>query len=261
MLNPSVVITNHKRVDFLESCMASVQAAGVQNVVIVSTGANPKTRQLHRRAKKMFRNFTSIIHGNDPGNNQAWLEGVAAVKTDWAVILHDDDILTPEFEQVFSLNPTEADFFLWDARMIGHGQITGGHAHVTAPHLKEGIHPSWRLTYPLFYNAYLTFSPVSGMFRRDFLVHALSRFEERYGQDEALRHSPTMIVGNDLYLWLLAIRDLSRFRYIKSQLNGFGCHYGSISYQDHLQRQQGQGKLLAMYNRVREGFLAESSPS
>jgi hypothetical protein len=68
-----------------------------------------------------------------------------------------------------------------------------------------------------------------------------------------------MVVGNDLWIWLKAVRELKTLYYTGEEWNGFGCHEGSVSFRDHLERVSGRsGKLLDIYNRVRKTFLEQS---
>lgn len=258
MPKPSVLITNHKRPDFLERCIASCKYAGVESLVIQSTSASKASAvgKLHRKAEKEFPEAKSLLDLTDPGNNRAWIAGVEACPREWVVILHDDDILLPDFKSLFEYSDETANFFLWDAVTLdSEGRRQPFRA---APHLDAGLNPSWRLTYPLLHRSFLTFSPVSGCFRKEFLLYALNTFERDFANHKELWMSPTMVIGNDLLIWLLAMQHCPNFFYIRNALNGFGCHKDSISYKDHLKRQEAKGhdKLFGIYNFIRDSLVA-----
>ena len=98
--NVTVVITNYKRPDHLRACFKSCMDAKVANLVVSSSAVNDDVRAVHKEILESIR--ATIISGitNDLGCNETWIRGVRLAKTSKVTILHDDDWLLPEYEDV-----------------------------------------------------------------------------------------------------------------------------------------------------------------
>lgn len=251
MLEVTVVITNFKRPDFLKAAFESVVAAGVKHIVITSSGATHQIEAIHRDCQRAHPDVTITSERGDSGCNANWLAGVLAAPTDWITILHDDDLLVPEFrmvEQAILITP-DVGFVLWDAHR--HGTIKGKTFDdvVKILDLPPGVYPTKKLFRNVMIKDSFTLSPTIGCFRKVDLIETLTEAQANFG--EGFHLTPTMMVGNDLLIWLRAIGKHRTFRYIKAALTSFGHHDGSCTCDEVFNN---RGRLAPFYNRTRAYF-------
>jgi glycosyltransferase involved in cell wall biosynthesis len=95
-----------------------------------------------------------------------------------------------------------------------------------------------------------TFSPVIGCFRRADLIQSLTEAQSNFKQGFHLK--PTMMVGNDLLIWLNAIKKYRYFKYIDRALSSFGHHPESTTCDDVFNK---RGMLAGIYDLTRSYFI------
>lgn len=243
----SVVITNFKRAEFLRSALDSAEMACASHIVVSSSGATPQIEEMHKRFA-ISPCVTIVSERGDSGCNANWIAGVKAARTDWVTILHDDDLLMPEFRMVAAAIEPDIGFVLWDARRHGMG-FKDVYPILDLP---TGIYPTKKLFRNLMIKDHFTLSPTIGCFRREDLLETLGEAAANFGA--AFHLTPTMMVGNDLLIWLRAIAKHRYFKYIKAPLTSFGHHPGSCTCDEVFNR---RGRLAPIYNKVREYFLRD----
>ncbi len=166
----------------------------------------------------------------------------------WVTLLHDDDLLLPDYTNLKKHleRDTSAGFWLWDARRHGMGF---NDAYPTLD-LPTGLYQSEMLFRNLLIPDHFTLSPTIGCFQREDLISTLEECEREFkGPEFHIR--PTMMVGNDLMLWLRAIQKHACLGYIKGQLTSYGHHEGSATCDEVFKK---RGKFPAIYNRARQHF-------
>ena len=243
---PTVVITSCRRPDLLREAFHSCYAAGVKDIVVSNSGTVPG---IDAALSDIRKTGAKVTHrADDAGCNESWMRGVALVKTKYLTILHDDDRLTPEYNWMLG-ESRKADLVHYNGGK--HGGGSGGYS--VFPQLPQGIHPSALLFSYLLRKDRLAISPVSGVYPTDTAMDALIDAEKL---PRSCYIKPSMLVGNDLLIWLRAARKIDRFQYVHTPLVSYGHQNGSVTYDD---VRTGTNKLPAIYNTVRDHFL-ESFP-
>lgn len=239
----SVVITNFKRPEFLKMAFESAVDAGACNIVVTSSGTTPAVQAVH---KQLHPRPVIVSEEGDSGCNANWLAGITAAPTEWVTLLHDDDLLMPAFRMVARYATNKVGFVLWDARRHGMG-FKDVYPVLDLP---TGVYPTRKLLRNLLIPNSFTLSPTIGCFRKEDVIATLHEAQDNFGADFHIK--PTMMVGNDLLIWLRAIQKHRYFQYIKAPLTSFGHHPGSTTCDEVFNR---RGKLAPIYNKVREHFL------
>jgi hypothetical protein len=244
----TVVITNYQRADMLWDAFESTRKAKVANVVISSSGANSAVAAVHDRIRKAMPSVVISSRNDDGGCNENWLRGVSLSKTARTTILHDDDLLLPTYEKVVA-GEFPADVIHWDgAKHTPKGPFPGN--YITAGTLPQGIYPITYLYQFLLNPQANTLSPVCGCFPTDHIISTLEECDKQFGSWAFLR--PTMMVGNDLLLWLRACQKYRTFHYSHEPFCSYGHHAGSASYDDATKQRM---KLLPIYKATRDYFI------
>lgn len=249
----TVVITNYRRPEHLWLCFESCRKVGVPRLVISSSGESAKLKAVHRRIKEAMPQVSVSSRKGDAGCNETWLRGVQMAGTSKVVILHDDDWIMPAFKRVLDGRFDDADVAHWDgAKHMDFDPIEG--LYVTRNDWPAGIHPmDYLLTFLLCPDSH-TLSPVSGMFPRQFIIETLEECDREFGLEFHTR--PTMMVGNDLMLWLRACDKFKTVRYTHMPMISYGHGNQSESFRD---AGGGTMKLRTIYNRTRDYWLNHTS--
>lgn len=237
----TVVITNFQRADMLWNAFQSCRRAGMDRIVITTSGANPEVKAVHDKIRKTAKSAAILSEDTDSGSNTNWLRGVEATRTDWVQILHDDDLLLPNYGTIRSYLNT-ADFVCWDGWM--HGESHGLSRVFGFDH---GVQPVSTLMTAIQSNR-LSPSPVAGCFPRKHLLKVLGECQG-WGPEFIYRNN--LLVGNDLLIWLRAAQQFKTFNYLSTPLTSFGNHSGSATV--HANRTK-DNRLLEIYNLVRSRF-------
>ncbi len=254
----TIVITNYKRPDKLWAAYRSCIDAGMTEIVISSSGVDEEMRSLHSKILAESPQVTILADEHDDGCNANWLAGVRAAPSDFVTILHDDDTLLPTFHEIYDDWDPDADFYAWDGAKHGSG-ATG--TYPTLADYDGGMHGTRVLYSRMLYPDQLAISPVGGCFPKEHLIEVLTWCEENFKGDPLFHTRPTMMVGNDMLIWLRAVEKYSRFKYIKTPRVSYGHFVGSASYDDAIEfgtnpsRTEG---LLPIYTRIKDLHLSET---
>ena len=245
----TVVITNYQRPEMLWNAFDSCRAARVAHIVVSSSGATDAVEAVHARILSVCPSVQITSRRDDGGCNENWLRGASLARTGRTTILHDDDLLLPAYENVVAGRHT-ADVIHWDgAKHNASGPFAG--AYVTAGTLPTGVHPCSYLYQHLLNPQANSLSPVCGCFPTSHVLSTLEECEKSFGPWAYLR--PTMMVGNDLLLWLRACQRLRTLYYTHTPYCSYGHHPNSASYDDAVHQRL---KLLPIYKAARAYFIA-----
>lgn len=245
-LSLTVVITSHQRPQMLQEALQSCLKAGVPQVVIVATGITTEMHSCLNNIERLYPQITLLRCDNAVTSNQAWLAGVEAVTTEYAALLHDDDLLLPDYcERLAGPIKKRAHFILAQAQR--HGVAQG----LDVSYGQAGEQPTNLLTQKLNVPGSLSISPVRGVFKRADLVRWL---KVAHGLPSQCWLRPGFLVGNDLLIWLSACREYATFENVNEPLVSFGHWAGSttvasLSSQD--------GKLFGIYDTTRHWFAEQ----
>lgn len=229
MNNITCVITSFRRPEFLWRAYNSAANAGFKNIVISAAGVNDEIRKVVHSAQLIESPKTTFIGlTDDPGCNFTWLSGVKAAKTEWVHILHDDDMVCSMFG---GLEMSDSrNFVVFDGGSHSAGGDTLKPHHKLLP-IKSGIYDCLELRPHLLREKY-SLSPVSGVFKRDFLISVLEEFEKNCAHKKEFTLRPGMSIGNDLLIWLRATELKGTFEYISEPLVSYGNHPESTTVAD-----------------------------
>lgn len=250
----TVVITNYNRPDKVRKAFDSCVRAGVPNIVISSSGCGAPLKAAHKQILERRPETVIDAIDGDLGCNEMWLRGVKMAKTKWVHLLHDDDMLTPDFGSLGGYLNNGACFYHWNGSKHAWPErlLEGCNKFQTwFPNLKDGIHESDVFWPVLLGDKNWSISPVSGLFTRDHLLSTLSEFERDYRGSEFF-FKPRMQAGNDLLIWLKAVEEFGPFCFISKPLVSYGHWQGSASYSDYGRK---LGLLSSIYDATRDRFL------
>ena len=247
----TTVITNFQRPKFLRRALQSLAAAHVSNVVISSCGTTSEIEGIHQWAKTLIKNLDIVSRREVIDCNESWLAGLRACKTEYVHILHDDDVVDKEFATVAANLGSDVDMILTDAffqtgapeipsQPFMHAPILGAHRGRNSPEL---------LIQRLMGKGGFGLSPINGIIRKEFAIDALEESAGAFAGPE-WHVRPTMMVGNDLLLWIRSCQRARTLYYDNRPLVGYGLH-GTSTTVDHMARGQ-SGVLTGIYDRVRD---------
>ena len=236
----TVVITTHNRIAKLRDAYRSCLDAGVKHIVITETGYG---------ADVMWSEFpkSAIIKNETDESNKAWLAGVREAKTKWCHILHDDDLLMPDFFK-HTEEVKHDSFILMNARY--HLDIGTTNAICAGPYTSEGAQDTGMLREFLLNNSNLAISPVRGVFKTSDLIRWLSEAGERL--PKSCEYRPGFLVGNDLWIYLCAANTYSSFYSIMQCPVSLGSWDQSTTI--NAIAEDKAFKLLSIYNEARKVF-------
>lgn len=241
----TVVITSHLRARHLHQAFESCLKAGIKNLVVASTGNTRPMRHIFTYINRMMPD-ARIMEFGDATSNQSWLRGVEAANTDYVCILHDDDLLLPDYLSVVSEGiEAKAPFIMVQAR--NHGVPD----YIEKDSDKTGMIYSLCLRPRLEKKGNLAISPLRGVFQRLDLVQWLLECEDM-PQSCYLRRG--FLVGNDLMIWLKATEKYPHFYNIPKPAVSFGHWEGSTTVASLNKR---DGKLFAIYDEARRWYRKE----
>lgn len=255
MKNLTVVVTNFKRPGFLSRCLDSVAAAGVQNVVISSFCPDPETQEIiNKFSERTDVRVEVTTLPEDIGCNELWLRGVYYATTKYVLILHDDDFLDPSFGRTYRNTIAPAlqggcGFASWrGARAMPDGTIEG-FEYFQGP--TRRLSTAAMVQY-LMNRMPLSLSPVLSVFRRHDAIQILKEAAQFLSRYPECHTRATMMVGNDLLLYLRNAEKYNQWLYVDEVLSYFGVHKESetVSHQDN------PLPLMRAYQKAREHFNA-----
>lgn len=254
----TVVVTNYHRPVQLRRCLGSLPPAGICRVVVSTTAPTPEVREVINEFRDKFADLQIISTNEDFGCNENWLRGVYYARTPYVLILHDDDWLEPKFGRAFEgvIHPQLArgvGFASWR----GQGVRPNGKKY--AADYFEGVTrvlPSAAITQKLLLPGGSSISPVVSVFRRDDCIRILKEAAVSLNSPECFTR-PTMLVGNDMLLYLRHAEKYSAWLYVDEVLTNFGAWVGSETV---AASRQSVNPLTAAYDTAKKVFLATRGP-
>lgn len=254
----TVVITNYSRPDKVRHAFTSCLEANVKNVVISASGCGDDLAAMHRQFRKEKPDVVIDAIPDDLGCNEMWLRGVQLAKTKWVHLLHDDDMLLPEFQALGNHLNNGSSFFHWNGWKHAWPKSILDNVNLLQswfPSLSEGVHDSKKMWPVLLGENNWSISPVAGLFTREHLIETLEEFERDY-RDDRFFYKSRMQAGNDLLIWLRAVEKFPTFTFLTSPMVSYGHWDGSASFNDYGNQ---LGLLSKNYNATREMFLTGPS--
>lgn len=255
----TVVVTNYQRPEHLRKCLQSVKDAGVLRVVVSTTAPSEEVEAVNASFFDKFPDFQVVSTPEDLGCNENWLRGAYYATTPYILILHDDDWLSATFGEVFkNVICPQLDrgvgFASWRGDAVQpDGTVVDIGRYVTGP---TRVVSSGTITKVLLKPDALSLSPVVSVFRRNDVIRILKEAGELLRVPQCYTR-PTMMVGNDLLLYLRHAEKYSSFLYLDSVLSFYGAHPGSETIKAFTKK---RNPLIPAYNYAREVFCKVRGP-
>ena len=216
----TVVITSYERPMHLRKAFDSCLRAGVTNIVVAATGNPASMRDVFADIKRTLPSVVVLEDGNAT-SNQSWLHGVETASTKYVTILHDDDLLLPEYLSLVSHGILEsAPFIMVQAANHGVPNYTEKDSNTDGWESSSVIRPR------LEKKGNLAISPLRGVFLKNDLAQWLRECES---MPKSCYLRTGFLVGNDLAIWLNAIEKYPHFFNIPKPAVSFGHWEGSTT--------------------------------
>ena len=251
----TVLVTNFGRADKLHACLDSLTKAGIGNVVVSTTCPDDSVRAALTEFKEKFLSFLVVSTDLDFGNNEAWLRGAYHVRTKYMLIMHDDDRLEPEFGSVYKeLIQPNLERGVGIASWHGRAEYPDGTSKF--PKYHEGptqVLSSGVLTRHLLRENGHPVSPVVSVFRRSDVIRGLKEAAEVLNDASSFTR-PTMMLGNELLMYLRAAERHHSWLFINKVLSVYGAWEGSETVKQ-TRGPRSTKAFLDGYNFARQVFL------
>lgn len=224
----TVVVTNYKRADHLARCLDSLADAGIKRVVVTSACPDEEVLQVIKAAASRFDEYQTVTTETDFGCNETWLRGLYYARTTYVLIMHDDDWVAKSLGAVFNetIYP-QLERGVGVASWVGVAvEPDGKQKQIDYLPGPTRVVPSAQLTQVLLKPGAVSLSPTVSIFRREDAIRALREAAIALTPDVCMVR-PTMMVGNDMLLYLRALEKHSSWMYVDKPLTFYGAWEGS----------------------------------
>lgn len=252
----TVCITNFKRPTFLARAIKSCVTAGIQRVAVFSMEPDAQVLEVIRRAKTLPIHFSFDSLPVDLGCQETWLQAVYRANTERVIVLHDDDMLAPEFGAAYRdiigpvLDSGKAGFASWRGHIINERNQVAATEYFKSP---TGIFQSTEIERVVMTPGRLSLSPVVSVFNRTILLNALKECVSALVGDESHLH-PGMTLGTEILAYLRHCSHFKTWLYVDQVLSFYGSHGGSGTIK--AQQSGGLTKLTVGYDFARNYFVS-----
>ena len=244
----TVVITTHNRIQKARRALDSCISARFGSIVITTTGYTKEDKDV---ITSWASDLVRVVHNETDNSNASWLNGVSLASTKFVHLLHDDDMVLPNF--VDALVGTKHPFVYFPG--VFHREIDPPDTLCSSPILWDGETKCEEMLAELSKNGTLAITPVRGIFLKDDLVEWLSEAGNVLPESCYLR--PGFLVGNDLWIWLRASSKYDSFYAHASPVISLGCDSDSTTVIDGKEMENGNSRLLKIYDTTRAVFNKE----
>ena len=254
MKNVTAVVTTFRRPVRLKAALTSLIEAGIDKVVVTTSGIEPETMAVFDELAPKFSSALYTDSEEDYNNNEQWLRGVKLVETDYTYLLHDDDSLNVEvfrayYDRIEEWIAKPGRVVFWEGNVrLDNNTIRPG---IDRFHSIPGDRPSTdEIRSVLLQYGVLSRSPVLAMFPTRHMIRVLTLCSEKM-RSKVFFTRPSMIVGNDLLLWLM-LPQSTEIWHISDYLVFHGGHADSET--DRCAKEC-PASIHAAYNAARELYL------
>jgi hypothetical protein len=220
----TVCITSFLRPERCARAIVSCADAGIKNLVVFGMGEGGPQDDPFPFAG-MFKSVIFSRLSVDLGCHELWLQAAYRSTTERLIILHDDDMLAPEFGAAYEkmikpvLDKGEVGFASWR----GHVRDDEGKIRTTEYFVAQtGVYPSSVIKEIVSRRGRLSLSPVISIFNRRVLIHAL---KETADVLPWLR--PGMPLGTEIAAYLRHCDAFKHWLHVHRVLSYYGAHEGS----------------------------------
>lgn len=226
----TVILTVHNRQEMAYEALQSIKQAGFsdEEILIIQSGSANMSGHGIR---------TLRVSGT---NNQCWLLAAQACSTSHVIFLHDDDLMAGDLSEIL-MGRDDWDAAVWDADYVDAGRITGQSSYFRC---KPGVY-NGKMVSDIAVRLKLTPSTIQACWPTWYVCKVLEKWEREYERPD-FHTTQTMVVGNDLLLWLEA-SQLKRVWSLGSRHSKCRHHGGSTTVVG-----LSNGTIEGMYEEVRK---------
>jgi len=231
----TVVITAYRRPRKLAECVRSVTAVFNGPIVISSSGTSQDVTNALHAIVQAYPRVAVVATPTDHNCNETWIRGVYQVRTPYVLILHDDDVLEPEFKDVYGttfrpmLDRGETDLFLWTGLIRPSNPRaptrTHNYDHVTNQTSTGFVGDSSADVLARYRKEEYPVTPVVQIYRRDVALRALVECADRFTSFVHFSR-PGMMLGNEIVMTVRSLQlkgERARVYYYRDRpLTGLG---------------------------------------
>ena len=221
----TVCITNWHRPKFLARALQSCRDAGIRRVTIACCDPDDAVLAVIEEYRYGWLSF-DVARVDDVGCNSAWVLACYRSRTKRVIVLHDDDVLLPEFGKAYRelIAPAldkGAGWASWRPNVLYEDGHTEACEYWHGPtRLIDSVQLS-----PVLARC-LTHSPVISVLDRETVIHACKEAEQTLIENESLQRQG-MLLGTELVVYLRHVSTFKKWFYVDRILSSFGSHDGS----------------------------------
>lgn len=256
--NLTVCVTSWGRGEHLDRALRSCRAAGIRRLTISAAAPTRGVLTAIDDNRRDWLSFEAFVSKEDYGCNHSWEVAAYLAKTPRILVLHDDDVLKPEFGIAYrsEIEPTlrsGVGFASWRARLLYNDGRTKPTEHCR---FATGVYPSSALFPIVATQGRLSLSPVISVLDRETVVHACKEAETTLRHNECLER-PGMLLGTEILVYLRHVQKYPLWFHLSRVLSEYGSHDGSGTIRAEKEK-GGIARLALGYDRARK--QAENPP-
>ena len=221
----TVCVTSFQRATYLERALKSHRAAGIRRITIAAVEPTPEVTEVIRRNSEGWLSFDVREIPVDIGCNDSWSLAVYLSKNPRVLVWHDDDVLLPEFGQVYcetmaKILDSGVGFCSWRAHVLNEdGSIRpteywGGDTRVMPAKSLDAVVAKFGT---------LSLSPVVSVLDRATVIRACKEAAATLTHNECLER-PGMLLGTEVLVYLRHTRAFPTWLYVDKVLSHYGSH-------------------------------------
>lgn len=260
--NLTVCITSFRRGKYLERAIASCEAAGIRRIAIAAVEPDQEVLAVISRFDdpKRWLSFDVATLPVDVGCNNTWMLAAYRSRTERIIVLHDDDVLTPEFgptylKTIAPIMDSGIGLASWRANHL----FDDGTTHVTEYWSGPSrVMPSKELNAVVARYGTLSLSPVVSVLNRTVTIRACKEAAATLTHNDCL-HRPGMLLGTEILVYLRHIKAFPNWLYVDQLLSMYGHHEDSGTVA--LEKTGNLAPLVKGYDRARSQGLMNGPPT
>lgn len=226
----TLAITNWKRANYLDRCLAAAYKTGFENVVVSSSEPDEQVGLVLEKYQHAFGDGMRVSTSpRDRTCHGEWINAAYHSPTERIIIMHDDDVVCREFNKAYrelikpALDTGRTGISSWRAHLLyddGRVQATEYCKHRT------GWLPIGGLEAIVGKHGRLSLSPVVSVMNRSVLIGALKELTDRVNDPKCL-YRPGMNLGTEILAYLRHCSTYREWFFVGQVLSMYGSHAGS----------------------------------
>jgi len=243
-----VITTANDRVDRAIKAYQSAISNGFTNIVI--SGSNISKQDQNKLKSIVSPNTKLSIINYELGRNESWLRGVSCVETEYAMILHDDDLIINNIADLLEPLNKKVNLCVWNAKKHDDEKDLGD---ATIFDFNKNGYNSIETIYQILLKPdAFSISPVNAFFKTKDLINVLNEYQTVLRKRKEL-YCFNLESGNDLLIWLRIADLYKNLFYINKPMVSYGHWENSTTLKDVSVNKTPQH--IKIYNFIRDYYL------